>query len=142
MQTRVPPLRILLVDDSQMFLDAAIDALTTDPRIEVVGSAVSGQEGIAMVSQRQPDLVLMDIAMPGMNGMEATHHLKSQPQAPRVIVLTSYDLQRYRTAAHAAGADGFICKANFDSELLPLLETLLVERSSSLSGKQASRSEV
>jgi DNA-binding NarL/FixJ family response regulator len=131
MQTSVPPLRIVLVDDSRMFLDAAIHALTVDPRIEVVGSALSGQEGVTLVSERQPDLVLMDIAMPGMNGMDATRRIKSQPNAPRVVVLTSYDIQRYRTAAQAAGADGFICKADFDSELLPLLETLLVERSSS-----------
>jgi DNA-binding NarL/FixJ family response regulator len=133
MQTSVPPLRIVLVDDSRTFLDAAIHALTVDPRIEIVGSALSGQEGVVLVNERQPDVVLMDIAMPGMNGMDATRHIKAQPNAPRVIILTSYDIQRYRAAARAAGADGFICKAEFDSELLPLLETLLAERSSALS---------
>jgi len=130
MQTHVSPLRILLVADSQTFLDAAIHALTVDPRIEVVGSALSGQEGVALVNEKQPDLVLMDIAMPGMNGMDATRRIKSQPNAPRVVMLTSYDIERYRSAARTAGADGFICKAHFDSELLPLLETLLSERSS------------
>ncbi len=55
MHTRVPPLRLLLVDNSQLYLDAAINALTTDPRLEVVDRAFSGQEGIALVSQRQPD---------------------------------------------------------------------------------------
>lgn len=133
MQTSEPPFRILLVDDSRTFLDAAMHALTVDPRIEVVGSALSGQDGVALVNERQPDLVLMDIAMPGLNGMDATRRIKSQPNAPRVILLTSYDLQHYRKAARAAGADGFICKAEFDSELLPLLETLLVERNSSSS---------
>ncbi|HXG19181.1 MAG TPA: response regulator transcription factor, partial [Methylomirabilota bacterium] len=99
MQTHVSPLRILLVDDSQTFLDAAIHALTVDPRIEVVGSALSGQEGVALVNEKQPDLVLMDIAMPGMNGMDATRRIKSQPNAPRVVMLTSYDIERYRSAA-------------------------------------------
>ncbi len=67
--------------------------------------------------------------MPGMNGMEAARLLQAYPQAPYVIVVTSYGLPRYRSAAQAAEAVGCICKANFDSELLPLLETLLNERS-------------
>jgi DNA-binding NarL/FixJ family response regulator len=133
MQTQVPPLRILLVDDSPVFLGAAIAALSADPRLEVIGSAVSGPEGIELVHHRQPDVVLMDLAMPGMNGMEATRRLKAQPAAPCVIVLTSHELPRYRLAAHAAGADGFICKANFDAELFPFLEALLVERSAPVS---------
>jgi DNA-binding NarL/FixJ family response regulator len=133
MNVSTPAFRILLVDDSQTFLDAALRALTIDPRIEVVGSALSGQEGLELVTQRQPDLVLMDIAMPGMNGMEATRLIKAQANAPRVVVLTSYDIPHYRAAATAAGADNFISKADFDSQLFPLLETLLAEQSVSSS---------
>jgi DNA-binding NarL/FixJ family response regulator len=119
-----------LVDDSSTFLEAAIRALATNPRIEVVGRALSGQEGVTLVTQRQPDLVLMDVSMPGMNGMEATRRIKAQPNAPRVVVLTSYDLPHYRVAATAAGADSFINKADFNAQLLPLIDTLLAERSS------------
>lgn len=122
------PLRILLVDDSRTFLDAACHALAEDARIEVVGSALSGQEGLALTAQKQPDLVLMDVAMPGMNGMEATRLIKAQPNAPHVVILTSYDLAHYRAAAKTVGADSYICKADFDSQLLPLLETLLAAR--------------
>jgi DNA-binding NarL/FixJ family response regulator len=133
MKASVPTFRILLVDDNQTFLDAAVRALTIDPRIEVIGSALSGQEGVELVTQRQPDLVLMDVAMPGMNGMEATRLIKAQPNAPRVVILTSHDLSHYRTAAKAVGADSFISKADFDSQFFPLLETLLTEQSVSSS---------
>lgn len=133
MNVMLPSLRVLLVDDSALFLEAAVQALATDPRIEVVGSALSGQEGVALVAQRQPDLVLVDVAMPGMNGMETTRRIKAQPNAPHVVMLTSYDLQRYRAAAKAVGADNFICKSDFDAQLRPLLEILLAERNASLS---------
>ena len=133
MNTILPSLRILLVDDSPLFLEAAGQALATDPRIEVVGSALSGQEGVELAAQKQPDLVLVDVAMPGMNGMETTRLLKAQPHAPQVVVLTSYDQQHYRAAAKAVGADHFICKSDFDTQLRPLLEILLAERNASLS---------
>lgn len=133
MNTSIPTFRILLVDDSQTFLDAAVQALASDPRIEVVGSALSGQEGVALVAQKQPDLVLMDVAMSGMNGMEATRLIKSQPNAPQVVILTSHDLPHYRNAATAVGADSFISKADFDSHLFPFLETLLTKQSVSSS---------
>jgi DNA-binding NarL/FixJ family response regulator len=113
------------VDDNPTFLDAATHALAVDPRIEVVGTARSGSEGVALVAQTQPDLVLMDVAMPGMSGLEATRLIKTRPDAPRVVVLTSHDIQHYRTAARAAGADSFVSKAEFDAELLPLIDSLL-----------------
>jgi DNA-binding NarL/FixJ family response regulator len=133
MNVILPSLRVLLVDDSPLFLEAAVQALAADPRIEVVGSALSGQEGVVLVAQRQPDLVLVDVAMPGMNGMETTRRIKAQPNAPHVVVLTSYDQQHYRAAAKAVGADNFICKSDFDTQLRPLLEILLAERNASLS---------
>jgi DNA-binding NarL/FixJ family response regulator len=133
MNASIPAFRILLVDDNRTFLEAAVRALMADPRIEVVGSALSGQEGVELVIQRRPDLVLMDVAMPGMNGMEATRLIKSQPNAPRVVILTSHDLSHYRAAATAVGADNFISKADFDSQLFPFLEALLAEQNVSSS---------
>lgn len=131
--TDASPLRILLVDDSPTFLDAATHALAADPRIEIVGKALSGQEGMDLVAQAQPDLVLMDVAMPHLNGFEATRLIKAQPNAPRIVILTSYDLPHYRTAAQTAGADSFINKADFGTLMLPLIETVLAERDSTLS---------
>jgi CheY-like chemotaxis protein len=126
--TEPATLRILLVDDSPAFLYAATRALAPDPRINIVGKALSGHEAITLVPQIQPDLVLMDVAMPGMNGFEATRQIKAQPNPPRVVVLTSHDLPHYRTAAEAAGADNFVNKADFGSELLPLIDDVLAER--------------
>jgi DNA-binding NarL/FixJ family response regulator len=131
--TEPTALRILLVDDSPAFLHAATRALAPDPRIDIVGKASSGHEAIALVPQVQPDVVLMDLAMPGMNGFEATRQIKAQPNPPRVFVLTSHDLAHYRTAAEAAGADYFVNKADFGSELLPLIDDVLTERVTSRS---------
>jgi len=130
--TDTPPLRILLVDDSLTFLDAATHALAADPRIEIVGKAFSGQEGVDLVAHAQPDLVLMDVAMPHLNGFEATRLIKAQPNAPRIVILTSYDLPHYRTAAQTAGADSFISKADFGTLVLPLIDSVLAERNSAL----------
>ena len=131
--TETTALRILLVDDSPTFLYAITRALTLDPRIDIVGQATSGHEALGLVSEVQPDLVLMDVAMPGMNGLEATRHIKAQPNPPRVFVLTSHDIAHYRTAAKAAGADSFVSKADFGTQLLPLIDTVLAERTSVVS---------
>ncbi len=131
--TEPTTLRILLVDDSPAFLHAAATALAPDPRIDIVGKAVSGHQAIALVPEVQPDLVLMDVAMPGMNGFEATRQIKAQPNPPRVFVLTSHDLAHYRTAAEAAGADNFVNKADFGSELLPLIDNVIADRATSAS---------
>ena len=76
------PLRILLVDDSPTFLDAATHALAEDSRIEMVGSALSGQEGVELEAQTQPDLVLVDVAMPRLNGwkLHASSKLGPMPR--------------------------------------------------------------
>ena len=72
----------------------------------------------------------MDVAMPGMNGFEATRLIKAQPNAPRIVMLTSYDIPHYRTAAQTAGADNFVSKADFGTVLLPLIDAVLAERDS------------
>jgi NarL family two-component system response regulator LiaR len=122
------PLRILLVDDNAQFLEVAARTLATVPSIEIVGRALSGRDALEQVNQLQPDLVLMDVAMPNMNGLEATRQIKAQPNAPRVVMLTLYDASEYRAAAEAAGADDFISKAEFDAQVLPLIHALRDER--------------
>ncbi len=119
------PARILLVDDSLHFIESAERFLSEELGVNVVGSALSGIEAIDQVMRLRPDLVLMDVAMPGMDGLEATHKIKAMPNAPLVIILTLYDTPKYREAAHQAGADGFIPKADFGEQLLPLIYSLL-----------------
>jgi NarL family two-component system response regulator LiaR len=120
----MPPLRIFLVDDNPQFLASAVRALATVSAIEIVGQALSGRDAVEQVTQLQPDVVLMDVAMPNMNGLEATRYIKAQPTAPRVVILTLYDAPEYRAAAEAVGADDFISKAEFDAQVLPLIHTL------------------
>ncbi len=115
---------ILLVDDSPDFLDSALGFLLAHSRHNIVGLAQSGREALDQVTALQPDLVLMDISMPGMNGIEATKQLKTRPDAPRVVILTLYDTQEYRSAARRAQADGFIAKSEFGNQLLPLIDVL------------------
>ena len=118
------PLRILLVDDSVQFLNVAARSLATVPSVEIVGRALSGRDALAQVTQLRPDLVLMDVAMPNMNGLEATRHIKAQADAPRVVILTLHDTAEYRAAAEAVGADNFVSKAEFNAQVLPLIHTL------------------
>ena len=76
------PARILLVDDSLHFIESAERFLSEELGVNVVGSALSGIEAIDQVMRLRPDLVLMDVAMPGMDGLEATHKIKAMPNAP------------------------------------------------------------
>ncbi len=124
MLTIMTLVRTLLVDDSAEFLGAATRFLATDPQIKVVGHALSAREAIDEVTRLQPDLVLMDVAMPEMNGFMATRQIKGRPNPPRVIVLTLYDNDEYRAQAQAAGADGFVAKSEFGTQLLPLIHAL------------------
>ncbi len=121
------PTRILLVDDSALFLDSADLFLSAIPSIVVVGRAMSGEDALRCVSALRPDVVLMDLDMPGMSGLEATRQIKALPQPPRVVIVTVHNHAAYRTAAQAAGADGFLSKSEFGKQLLPLIQTLCAE---------------
>ena len=118
------PLRVLLVDDNRAFLDLAARELAADARVRIVGRAQSAEEALAQVQHTQPDLVLLDIALPGMNGLEATRHIKARLGPPRVVLVTIHDSPDYRAAGMVAGADGFIAKEEFDTQISPLIEML------------------
>lgn len=117
----------LLVDDNPEFIEAAKRFLSADKHLNIVSTALSAQEAIDLVENIRPDLVLMDLAMPEMNGLEATERIKSLPNPPCVIILTLHDTPEYREASHEVGADGFITKSDFGAELLPLIQDLFEE---------------
>lgn len=121
-------IRVLIVDDSPQFLKVARMMLSEDPDLEVVGGTCSGADAVDLVGRLHPDVVLMDLAMPLMNGLEATRHIKSWPQAPIVIIITLYDNAEYRNTASAAGADGFLLKSEAATQLQPLIRSLVQER--------------
>lgn len=120
-------IRILLVDDNLEFLEAVARFLAADPLTEVIGQAPTGKEALNQAPQLKPDLVLMDLALPEMNGLETTRKMKAQPGAPKVIIVTLYDNAEYRAAAHSVHADGFISKSELGVQLLPLVHTLFTE---------------
>jgi DNA-binding NarL/FixJ family response regulator len=104
--------RILIVDDQAVVRSGFRALLEDEPGIEIVGEAQDGREAIALVDRRKPDVVLMDIRMPGMDGLEATRILTG-PDAlhpVKVIVITTFDLDEYVFAALRAGAAGFLLK--------------------------------
>ena len=126
--TVMNPLRILLVDDSAEFLESAARLLMLHQDLCIVGRAASGSSALEQVAVLNPDLVLMDLAMPGMNGLETTRQIKARPAAPRVVIMTLYDVAEYRAAAKDATADGFIAKSSIRSQLMPMLAGLFPDR--------------
>jgi len=118
------PKRVLLVDDNQDFLKAAKRFLRGVPGLELVGQATSGEQALELSAALHPDLVLMDFAMPGMNGLAATLRIKQQPKAPKVIIVTLHTHSALRALANEAGADGLLQKENLVVELPRLLASL------------------
>ena len=103
-------IRVVLVDDQTLVRSGFRMILKAEPGIEVVGEAADGREAIAAVRELRPDLVLMDIRMPNLDGLEATRRILAEPNPPRVLVLTTFDLDEYVFAALRAGASGFLLK--------------------------------
>lgn len=102
--------RILLVDDHPVVRDGLRSMLSGDPRIEVVGEAVSGKDALEQVQQLEPDVVLTDILMPGMSGIELTRQVKRLRPETVVILLTMYDSKMYVIEGLRAGAAGYLVK--------------------------------
>jgi two-component system cell cycle sensor histidine kinase/response regulator CckA len=120
----MPRRRIFLVVDNPEFIIASRRVLSFEPDIEVVGWASSGIDALEQVPLLRPDLVLMDLTMPGMNGLETTRRLKAQPFRPAVVILTVHQSEEFCIAAEAAGADSFISKSHLAEQLPPFLRTL------------------
>jgi two-component system nitrate/nitrite response regulator NarL len=117
-------IKIMLVDDSPVFAVSATQFLRSEPGLEVLGVASSGPEALGRVANEQPHVVLMDLHMPAMDGLETTRRLKAQAGAPRVIVISLDDSSENRSAALGAGADAFLGKSRFALEIPAMLGTL------------------
>lgn len=117
-------LRLLLVDDNHEFVEQATQWLSGYQWIDIVGRAYSGQEALDEVTRLQPDLVLMDVSMPGMSGLETTRRIKQRLSAPRIVMLTLHDIPEYWKEAQAARADGFVSKPALHTDLLRAIECL------------------
>ena len=103
-------IRVLVVDDQALVRGGFRLILESQPDLEVVGEAENGNEALAQARELRPDVVLMDVRMPGMDGLEATRQLLGRRDAPRVLMLTTFDLDEYVYDALRAGASGFLLK--------------------------------
>jgi DNA-binding NarL/FixJ family response regulator len=105
------PIRLVVADDHEMVRSGFAGLLGTQPDFTVVGTAADGAEAVRVSHEQSPDVVLMDIRMPGMDGIEATRQLtRSATATPRVLILTTFDLDEYVYDAIRAGASGFLLK--------------------------------
>ena len=112
-------IRVLLVDDQRLVRSGFRMILGTEPGIEVVGEAGDGAEAVAAARELEPDVVLMDVRMPGMDGLEATRRIAAASgDGPRVLVLTTFDLDEYVYEALRAGASGFLLKDAPEEQLV------------------------
>lgn len=121
-------MRVLVVDDSAGFLRAVAGFLGTLPDVEVVGQALNGGHGLRMAMDLQPDLVLLDWMMPGMNGLDTARALKALPDAPKVVLLSLLNGPECIADAKAAGADAFLFKGELTDQLPVVLEGLFHNR--------------
>lgn len=116
-------IRVLLVDDERLVRAGFRMILADEPGIDVVGEAADGREAITAAERLRPDVAVMDIRMPAMDGIEATRRLTALPAGPRVLVLTTFDADEAVVEALRAGASGFLLK---DAEPEVLLEAIRV----------------
>jgi DNA-binding NarL/FixJ family response regulator len=110
--------RVVIADDQRLFAEALEAILSTDSRIDVVGRAVDGASAVELVREARPDVVLMDIAMPVMDGIAAAEALREETPATRVIVLTGSQAPADIARARAAGAAGYVTKDQIAGDLV------------------------
>jgi DNA-binding NarL/FixJ family response regulator len=123
-QTAANKIRILLVDDHAILRAGLRMMLNAQPDIEVVGEAGSGRQGVSEARRLQPDVVIMDIAMSDMSGIEATQHIKREMPQVRVLMLTMYENEEYFFQGLRAGASGYILKDAADTDLITAIHTV------------------
>ena len=110
--------RVLIVDDQEPFRSAARMVVEMSDGFEVAGEAQSGEEGVELASELEPDLVLMDVYLPGIDGLEATRQITAVDGAPRVLVMSTHESEEFAEAALAAGAIAFVPKSQFGMDEL------------------------
>jgi len=118
------PVRVLLVDDQALLRMGFALVLDAEDDLEVVGEAGDGRAALTQVAALRPDVVLMDVRMPGMNGIEATERVVAEHPRTRVLILTTFDLDEYAFAALRAGASGFLLKDARPAELVAAIRAV------------------
>lgn len=115
--TDIMPIRVLLADDHDILRQGLKLLLSMQPEMQVVGEARTGQEAVELSLSTRPDVVVMDITMPGMDGLEACQHIRSQQPSTQVLILTMHESEEYFLQALRVGAAGYIVKKAAPTEL-------------------------
>ena len=118
------PIHVMIADDHQLFRDGLRALLLADPRAEVVGEAASGDAAVAMAAALQPDVILMDLQMPGLNGIEATRRIVAASPHIRVLIVTMFSDDQSVFAAMRAGARGYLLKGASHAEMLQAINAV------------------
>lgn len=124
------PIRVLIADDQELLRGAFRLLIDSDPGLLVVGEAADGRAAIAASRELTPDIILMDVRMPGVDGIEATRVISADPHGPRIIVLTMFDEDAHVYGALRAGASAFLLKNTAPAELLRAIH--IVQRGDAL----------
>jgi two-component system, NarL family, nitrate/nitrite response regulator NarL len=122
------PLRVLIADDHRLFAEALQAILASDERIEVVGQASDGSEAVALARTLDPDVVLMDVSMPVLDGFEATRKIRTASEAIRVLMLTGSNSRADVDRSREAGAAGYVTKDRIASELVAAILEVMQRR--------------
>src|SRR5215469_6849768 len=117
-------IRILIVDDHPVVRTGLTSMLGTQAELEVVGAASNGEEALALITRTTPDVLLMDLRMPGMNGIDLLRALHSYSNPPRVIVLTSFETDEDIYRAVQAGAHGYLLKSTMQQEMVAAIRAV------------------
>jgi two-component system, NarL family, response regulator NreC len=123
------PIRILLADDHTVVRDGLRALLEKQPDMEVVGEAADGRDSIRLAEEQKPDVVFMDIAMPGMNGIEATRRIVTANPATAVVILSMHQDESYVLRALKAGAKGYLLKDSLRSDVIEAVRSVSQGRS-------------
>ena len=118
------PIEILLVDDHQMFRAGIRALIEAEERLTVIGEASSGDEAVDRVRELKPDIVIMDLAMPGSNGLEATRRISALELDTHVLVLTVHAEEEYLVPVVEAGASGYLTKTSADTDLIEAIRVV------------------
>ena len=118
------PIRVVIVDDHQVVLDGFMARLEMEPEIDVVGTASNGLEALDVVKQHKPDVVLMDISMPILNGIEATRMIKTEWPEAKILMLTMHDNREYIMKVMQEGAVGYMLKEISAEKMVQAIKTV------------------
>ncbi|MEQ8711192.1 MAG: response regulator transcription factor [Rhodospirillales bacterium] len=124
MMTPDKPIRVVIVDDHRLVREGVRALLTTSPRIQVVGEGADGQDAIRLIASHDPDILMMDVSMPRMSGLEAMREIGRQGARCRVLMLSIYDNPEYVVDVMRAGASGYILKDVSAVEMLNAVESI------------------